>query len=395
MAKNQIMTFEAAATAIEEGTVDGHEVYKVHARTLPFNCVMSGVLDEGRKILFPAAEIEKAAHTFEGVDVPYGHPVTKEGRHISASSPLGRVGFGCFGHCANVRAEADSEGREGLSMDMIFFKKRMQESEIGRKVESMLKNMQETNTPIQTSIGASYDEIDAPPGMPYDRVAVNIRGDHNAIVRTAIGERAAHTPGQGTGMGVYEGVRVFSMADASFPDLNEGAGEGEDPQEAGALQTILNRIEMFIMRRSDMDKTEDKGAEAPEAKGADIAVYEDRLSKVEGAVSEEALKGAFSKVLDEALAPIRENQEIMVKEIKEKNEAERLGAFEAVVEAGMLSKEVAENTPTEALKVMAAGITKGEADEISKSSGDAGADEDPLAGFDAKPADEASDKETS
>ena len=142
-----------------------------------------------------------------------------------------------------------------------------------------------------------------------------------------------------------------------------------------------------------MDKTEETGAEAPEAKGADIAVYEDRLSKVEGAVSEEALKGAFSKVLDEALAPIRENQEIMVKEIKERNEAERLGAFEAVVGAGMLSKEVAEKTPTEALKVMQAGIAKGEADDISKSSGEANADEDPLSGFDAKPA-EASEKES-
>ena len=380
--KDQLLIFENEVVGLEEVVIDGLEAFKVHARTLPFNCVMSSTL-------FTAEAIEAAAASFDGVPVPFGHPKNSEGKPISARSPVGRAKADFFAHCSNVRTEDDSKGRKGLSMDIIVFKERAKESEHGRKAVEMLGTMAAGGDPLSSSIGAYYDTIPAPEGVGYDNVAVNMRGDHNSLLPPGV--EPAHSVSQGTGIGVHEheSVHVFSRTDAAFPDLETKAESSQDK----FFDKFLNRLGNFMDRRNpEMENEDTKGAEA-QKESEDTKAFEARLTAIESQVSAENL----TKIFEAVIKPVKEDQELMVKEIKEKRDAERLEVFNAVVEAGMLTKEVADNTPTEALQAMAKTITKGDAQDVSKS-GDGAKDEDPLAAFDAEPAkgdDESKEEEKS
>lgn len=315
---------------------DGRDVIVVPSYTMPDNVVMNG-------ILYPAEEIAKSYKTLEGTPAPLGHP-TVNGIFVSAKSPLG-LNIGYFG-AWNAKVERDN-GR--VFIEKVIDVKRANESEMGRRVLAAI----DKGDPIHTSTGLlTYLRPCQSSECGAKWEAYDIEFDHDAIL---LDEQGAATPEQGVGMLVNN-----KKVPAINSDLEERIDENIDALGMELLRAIRSKqdaglwasLKAAIMDLLALDR------EQPPQEEDTMASEETGLAAVENKICE--LASQIEK-LSEAISNIGATVEAhsgVIEQINAEHKAKRDKVINAVVEAKLLTKEIAETTPTEALEKLLANAKK-------------------------------------
>jgi len=146
----------------------------------PMTMIVGNTVLSGSKgsLLYPAEEVSRDAHTWNGVPLLLNHPMTPDGRHISGRDPavLERQQIG---HVFN----AYSDGKD-LNAEAWFDVKWCEE--LDRRVLIALQE----GRPIELSTGLFTDDTPSrgvANGRQYTHIARNYRPDHLAILLTQAG----------------------------------------------------------------------------------------------------------------------------------------------------------------------------------------------------------------
>lgn len=342
---------------------NGRDVIVVPSATLPDNIIMNG-------IRYPADEIEASYHTLNKSLAPLGHPTNADGEFLSASEPEGLAGFYIGAWNENARKE---NGR--IMLDKVIDVEIANSLPRGKRVIDAINE----GKPIHTSTGLLCNLDDGDGDAKY--TARNMYFDHDAIL---LDEPGAATPDQGVGMLVNKAVtREGKHVDVINSSLSENLdkeidylgtelvraiGRKEDATTwerikaaiFGALSPTDGRETMKTNSTEDLDMT-DVTKEQFDALSAQVNALADGIAKlVEGqeALTEQA---NAAKAAEEAAKVAAKN-----------------AAVEAVVNKGILSKEIAEKLDIDALKALvgntdaAAGIVNkhdAKADDFGYASG--------------------------
>lgn len=317
---------------------DGRDVIVVRSATMPDDVVMNG-------ILYPAAEIEKSYKTLEGTPAPLGHPMVNS-MFVSASSPLG-LNLGYFGAWnANVQRQ---NGR--VLIEKVIDVERANESKMGRRVLAEL----EQGRPIHTSTGLTMNLRECRNSDLADYEGYDIEFDHDAIL---LDEEGAATPEQGVGMLVNsngqqqqvvnseveeridEHIDMLGMELLSAMDRKDAVSRWSRVKGAIMEAIGLVREDAATMRKEALNMAEDENK-----MNGDITKLSERMDKMEDRMNK----------MDEVLTNMGKKAEQMNSALDAIN-AEKASAKEALVnqavEAKLLTKEVADATPAEALTAM-------------------------------------------
>jgi hypothetical protein len=353
------------AANIRTETRDGREVIVVPSATLPDDVVMNG-------ILYPADEIEKSYHTLNQTPAPLGHPKAN-GLWVSAKSPVG-LNVGYFG------AWNENARREGgrVHLDKVIDVERANESAMGKRVLDAIK----AGDPVHTSTGLTMTlhETSAD-GAEFE--ARNMVFDHDAIL---LDEPGAATPEQGVGLMVNAAIGADGAPmDAVNSALTESMDEQIDYLGTELLATLDRREVASRWAQVKAAIFELIGQAAPndtEAKGLNMDDLEKVMARLDAI--EERMNG-----MDETIANMGKgyeetaaNAKAAVDAINAQAEAARADLVAQVVNAGVLSEDIAKETPDAALRAMVANAAPKPAPGVFggfNASGDSALDFSPLA----------------
>lgn len=333
------------SSAIRRETRDGREHIIVPSATLPDGVVMN-------KIRYPAEAIEASFKGLEGTPAPLGHP-TINGEFVSASDPRGMVrGFvGAWNE--NVRRE---NGR--VFMDKVIDVEYASQLEGGQRILNAI----EKGKPIHTSTGL-YGLMkpleNADDGAQYEISEMVF--DHDAIL---LDEPGAAKPEQGVGMLVNKAVNlsgdavevVNSALDDAERELDWAADHLLRAAERYQRVPLLERIKQLV-------KDAVTGGSAPEmsTNEEDMSMDKAQIDALNGKLDQLAnsmanMGATVADALATALKPMTDalNAQAVANAAAEAAKKEAL--VNKVVEAGLLSKELAEASAVEVLNALAAQV---------------------------------------
>lgn len=334
--------------AIRRERRDGRDYIIVPSSTLPDNIVMNGSMG---RVRYPANEIAKSFASLENTPAPLGHP-TIEGAFVSAKDPegLARGWVGAWNR--NVRREG---GR--VHMDKVIDVATANQLDGGKAILSAI----DKGEPIHTSVGLYCMLTDASDDdAEFD--ASDIVFDHDAIL---LGEQGAATPAQGVGMMVNAakgagGEKIDVINCSLADDIDRDLGWSIESMLRGVERkkqiSLIERIKKTITDIVQGDPTPEIEA------GAALNASEETMDKAQfdelsGKVSalSDSLAGIDDKIataVGNALKPFTEAQEARDKADKEKAEAEHAALVNQVVEAELLTEELAKASPAPVLNAL-------------------------------------------
>lgn len=328
---------------------NGRDLMVVPSATLPDGVVMNS-------IMYPAEEIEKSYKSLERTPAPFGHPMVN-GSFVSARDPEG-INIGYIGAWnENVRRE---NGR--VYMDKVIDIEVANRCDQGRRVLEAI----EKGGPIHTSTGllANLEEAEED---DYEYVARDMQFDHDAILLDEVG---AATPDQGVGM-LVNGKKL-EVVNSSLEDrideqmdwaLDSVVRALEQRDRVSMIQRIKAAlVEAFSTERENSREQENAAMASEKETGAEVMA---RLNKVEDTIK--GLGEVVANAVKEALAPVTAQVEAITNANKAREEAEKTTLVNKVVEAGVLSKEVAETLNNAALSELAAKVKPGKAAALNSS----------------------------
>lgn len=204
-----IVNSTASSGAVTEQRIGNHDYYVVSgAGSIVGNTVMNG-------IYYPLDEVKKLAASNVGrIPAPVSHPKDENGNLVSAYDQVAQNDFGIGAFSFNYRMSGDR-----LVRDIAVPKTPSMNSDKHAAVISRIENALD----MDTSTGVIYSPVDGSgvgkDGEEYDRVAVNMSLDHDALLPFEIG---ASTTLMGTGLFANSDGNKSEVVEynASMPALN-------------------------------------------------------------------------------------------------------------------------------------------------------------------------------
>lgn len=326
------------AAKIRRERRDGRDVIIVPSATMPDGVVMN-------KIRYPADAIGASFMTLENTPAPLGHP-SVEGRFVSASSPEGMVRGFVGAWNTNVRREG---GR--VYIDKVIDVEFAKQLEGGRTVLNAI----EKGEPIHTSTGLYCTLNEATGDDAAEWVAADIVFDHDAVL---VGEVGAATPEQGVGIFVNASGQSVEVINSSLEDdaerrLDWALDEVVRASDALARVPLIERMKSAIMRaiRGDTEPEKDEEDDMSDDKMKELSGKVDALGETLKALTD--LPQTITNAITEAMKPVAEQMQANAAAEKAKADAAKLAAVETVVNAGLLTKELAEAATVEVLNALA------------------------------------------
>jgi hypothetical protein len=325
----------------------GRDVIIVPSATLPDDIVMHG---SGGRIRYPAKVIAESFHTLEGRPAPLGHP-SVNGQYVSASSPDGIIRGFIGAHNENVRRE---NGR--VLLDKVLDVEFANQSDRGRAVLNAI----EKEEPIHTSTGmlAMLNALKDDPEADFEAESMIL--DHDCLL---LDKPGAATPEQGVGIFVNAAgdeidVINCTLADDIDRDIGwsvEGLLRGlERKERLSLIERIKRTIAGLVQGGPTLDTIEGTALNA-EHEAMDKAQFDELSGKVEtlsGALS--SLDDKITTAVGNALKPMLDAQAARDAADKAKADADHAALVNQVVEAELLTEELAAASPVEVLNALLA-----------------------------------------
>lgn len=324
---------------------DGRDYLIVPSATMPDGIVMN-------RTRYSAAEIGKAFSSLENSPAPLGHP-TIEGAFVSAKDPegLARGWIGAWNR--NVRRE---NGR--VFMDKVIDVATANQLDGGKTVLEAI----EKGEPVHSSTGLYAILTAVENDADVDWEASDIIFDHDAIL---IGEDGAATPAQGVGLMVNaaateDGTKVdvmnCSIEDEIDRDLNWSIDSLLRTIERKERLPLLERIKRTITALVQGDPTPDQpqvdDLNADEVT-MDKAQFDELMAKVNGLVAAPPLTEAkVGEIVANAIKPMVDAQAARDAADKATVDAEHAVLVNKVVEAELLTEELAKASPAPVLNAL-------------------------------------------
>lgn len=333
------------ASKIRREKRNGRDVIVVPSATLPDGIVMNG---SGGRIRYPAKAIADSFHTLEGTPAPLGHPAVN-GRFVSASSPDGIVRGFVGAHNENVRQE---NGR--VMVDKVIDVAFANQSEGGKRVLEAIDKQK----PIHTSTGllATLNTLSGDPDADYEVDSMVL--DHDALL---LDEPGAATPEQGVG------VFVNSAGD-KVEVINCTIGDQIDNDLAWSAESMLRTVERkerlpLLQRIIQIITAAVQGSPMPDDITGDALDEEDepmdkaQFDELNGKVSAltDTLAGlgdTIATAVGNAMKPVTDAMAAQATADKAKADAEHAELVGKVVNAGLLTKELAETSTAPVLNAL-------------------------------------------
>jgi hypothetical protein len=332
-------------SAIRRERRDGRDYIVVPSATMPDGIVMN-------RVRYPADEIAKAFGSLENTPAPLGHP-TIEGAFVSAKDPegLARGWIGAWNR--NVRRE---NGR--VFVDKVIDVATANQLDGGKAVLAAI----EKGEPIHSSTGLYALLTAVQNDDAADWEASDIVFDHDAIL---IGEDGAATPAQGVGLMVNaaaapDGAKIdvinCTLADDIDRDIGwsiEGMLRGLERKERFSL---IERIKKTITDMFTGDPTPD-GTPGTALNTDEEAMDKAQFEALSGEVGKltEAMTGLDDKIaaaVGNALKPLTDQLAAQAAADKAKAEADHAALVNQVVEAELLTEELAKASPAPVLNAL-------------------------------------------
>lgn len=343
-------------TAINKATIrhekrDGRDVIVVPSVTLPDGIVMN-------KVRYPAEVIANSYKSLEGTPAPLGHPTGSDGSFIPASNPLGLVkGFiGAWNE--NVRRE---NGR--VFLDKVIDVEHASQLDGGKRVLNAI----EKGKPIHTSTGL-FCEMSAvensTDGAEWEVSSMVF--DHDAIL---LDEDGAATPSQGVGMLVNKATdasgKAVEVINSSWVEDAERELDWAADYAVRAAEKMARAPMLETIKKALIEAVLGKKTEAPETstnKG-EQAMNEAQFNDLSGKLDKvaESLSGmgdVIAQAVANAVKPVADAFAAQNAAAEAAAAAAKEVLVNKVVDAKILTKEIADVTPVETLKALANTITE-------------------------------------
>lgn len=328
---------------------NGREVLVIPSATLPDNVIMNGVR-------YPAEAIDQGYSTLEGTPAPLGHP-TLNGKFVSASDPKGLVlGFvGAWNE--NVRRE---DGR--VFIDKVIDVEYAKQLSNGQRVLAAV----EEGKPIHTSTGLYctlrplQNDSD---GAKWE--ASGIVFDHDAIL---LDEPGAATPDQGVGMLVNKStdnhgeeieLTINSALDEAERELDWAADNLFRAAERLERIPLIEKFKEMVkeMVRGKTSAEPEKLNNQEDEHGMDKAQFDELSGTIKSvAEAQAALPTLIAEAVANALKPVTESVANQQAAAAAAAKAEKDALVNKVVEAKLLTAEVANAADVGVLKALAENI---------------------------------------
>lgn len=332
-------------SAIRRERRSGEDYIIVPSATMPDGVVMN-------RIRYPADEIAKAFGSLENTIAPLGHPMI-DGAFVSAKDPEGLVRGFIGAWNKNVRRE---NGR--VFVDKVINIGFASQLDGGKAVLAAI----DKGEPIHSSTGLYCMLTAVQNDEAVDWEASEIVFDHDAIL---IGEEGAATPAQGVGLMVNaataeDGGKIdvinCTLADDIDRDLGWAVESMLRAVERKKQIPLLERIKKYITEVVQGDPTPE--IEAGVALNASEETMDkaqfDALSGEVKALSETVagIPEAIATAVGNAMKPLTDRMDEQAKADKEKAEAEHAVLVNQVVEAELLTEELAKASPAPVLNAL-------------------------------------------
>lgn len=334
------------SATIRRERAHGRDYIIVPSATMPDGIVMN-------RTRYPANEIAKAFGSLENTPAPLGHP-SIEGMFVSAKDPegLARGWIGAWNR--NVRRE---NGR--VFIDKVIDVATANQLDGGKTVLEAI----EKGEPIHSSTGlyAILTAVQNEEGVDWE--ASDIVFDHDAIL---IGEDGAATPAQGVGLMVNgatgpEGDKIDVINCSLEDDIDRDIGwsvEGllrglERKERLSLIERIKRTIAGLVQGGPTPAITEGLALNADE-EPMDKAQFDALSAKVDGLVAAGPglTEAKVTELLGNALKPITDAMDAQAKAAKAKDEADHAALVNQVVEAELLTEELAKASPAPVLNAL-------------------------------------------
>lgn len=332
-------------TAIRRENRNGRNYIVVPSATMPDGIVMN-------RVRYPADEIAKAFGSLENTPAPLGHP-TIEGAFVSAKDPegLARGWIGAWNK--NVRRE---NGR--VFVDKVIDVTTANQLDGGKAVLEAI----EKGEPIHSSTGlyCMLTAVQNEEGVDWE--ASDIVFDHDAIL---IGEDGAATPAQGVGLMVNagkaeDGEKIDVINCSLADDIDRDIGWSIESMLRGVERkkqiSLIERIKTFITDLVQGDPTPEttEGAALNTSEDAMDKAQFDELSGKVAALSDTVagLDEKITTAVGNALKPVTDALEAQAKAAKDKADEEHAALVNQVVEAELLTEELAKASPAPVLNAL-------------------------------------------
>ena len=332
-------------SAIRRERRDGRDYIVVPSATMPDGIIMN-------RVRYPADEIAKAFGSLENTPAPLGHP-TIEGAFVSAKDPEGLVRGFIGAWNKNVRRE---NGR--VFVDKVIDVAFANQLDGGKTVLSAI----EKGEPIHSSTGLYCTLTAVQNDDDADWDASDIVFDHDAIL---VGEDGAATPAQGVGLMVNaakgeDGGKIDVINCSLTDDIDRDIGWSIESMLRGVERkkqiSLIERIKTFITDLVQGDPTSEtiEGAALnTEHEEMDKAQFDALLAKVDALASAPTLtEDKVKEIVGNALKPVTDTLEAQAKADKDKADAEHAVLVNQVVEAELLTEELAKASPAAVLNAL-------------------------------------------
>ena len=332
------------ASKIRREKRDGRDVIIVPSATLPDNVVMNG-------IRYPAAVIAASYKSLEGTLAPLGHP--KIGNtFVSAKSPEGLARSYAGAHNENVRQEG---GR--VFLDKVIDVEVANQLATGKAIMAAIAD----EKPIHTSTGllATLKPLEnAEDGAKFE--AETMLFDHDCIL---LSEPGAATPEQGVGLFVNtdgEEIEVINCSIAEDIDRDMGWAiesmfrQVERKERLGLLEQAKNYITKLLQGDPTPEATTGTALNSDE-ESMDKAQF-DALSGEVKTLSDTVagIPDTIATAVANALKPFTDAQAARDAADKAKADADHTALVNQVVEAKLLTEELAKASPAPVLTALLA-----------------------------------------
>lgn len=274
----------------------------------PATMIVEGVLNGSAGALFyPKEEIERDPQAWNGVPILLGHPVAKDGTHVSGRTPE-VWNERLLGHCFSAQA-ADGTLKSEAWFDA---------SAVKQKAPQLAVMLRE-GKPIEISTGLFTENRPVPEGStyngtPYEAIAHSYKPDHLAVL---LDEKGACSNADGCGINVNneEGDATMNRkkliatlkANCSCWKKDATALEALDDKQLAALRANMGKVARLVLvmnaAKGKKGAAANEGETEGEVAGVDIAALAEFLGVTSDAAADPVafiseLKGKVSEVLD-------------------------------------------------------------------------------------------------
>ncbi len=331
------------ASKIRREKRDGRDVIIVPSATLPDDVVMNN-------IRYPAAVIAASFKSLEGRPAPLGHPMVN-GQYVSASSPDGIVRSFIGAHNENVRRE---NGR--VFLDKVVDVQFANQSDGGKAVLAAIEKQE----PVHTSTGllATLKPLANDADAKFEVESMIL--DHDCFL---LDEPGAATPEQGVGLFVNAAGEKLEVINSTLDDdldreLQWAAESIVRAVERKEQEPLLEQIKSYMLRLIKGDPTPDT------TEGHPLTANEDAMDKAQfdalsgevKALSETVagIPDTIATAVGNALKPFTDAQAARDAADKAKADTEHAALVNQVVEAELLTEELAKASPAPVLNALLA-----------------------------------------